>query len=138
MCYDVHTQNPAVSFVLGVSFLCSAGLPGAHCFPGAQTSGWMARRVLETARQHGTGRADWVGSQRAGLRLAWLCLVGCVTLGLLFGLYVFLATRTPIRSDKPVQVTFGPQRYVIQSAKCFRNQGISLKKNQISDLFNKW
>ena len=27
-----------------------------------------------------------------------------------------------------MQVTFGPQRYVIQSAKCFRNQGISLKK----------
>ena len=42
-----------------------------------------------------------------------------------------------MRTYKRVQVTFGPQRYFIQSAKCFRNQGISLKKIQISDLFSK-
>ena len=96
MCYDVHTQNPAVSFVLGVSFLCSAGLPGVHCFPGAQTSGWMAQRVLKTTTQHGTGESGLVGEPQGGLRLAWLCLVGCATLGLLFGLFALLATRTPL------------------------------------------
>ena len=81
MCYDLHTQNPAVSFVLGVSFLCSAGLPGVHCFPGAQTSGWMAQRVLETATQHGTGESGLVGEPEgwAEFRLAlpgWLCDLG--------------------------------------------------------------
>ena len=34
-----------------------------------------------------------LGSQRAGLSFAWLCLVGCATLGLLFGLFALLATN---------------------------------------------
>lgn len=64
----------------------------------------------------------------------WLCDLGLAVWPLCFSSNLEL----PLGSYKPVQVTFGPQRYVIQSAKCFRNQGISLKKIRISDLFNKW
>ena len=78
-----------MSFVLGVSFLRSAGLPGAHCFPGSQPSSWVALRVLETAVQCGTGETRLAGEPErcTEARLAlpgWLCDSGLAVWPLCF------------------------------------------------------
>ena len=74
----------------------SSALQGSQEFTASQghkpRAGWL-RGSWKPPRSMELGRADWLGSQRAGLSFAWLCLVGCATLGLLFGLFALLATN---------------------------------------------